>query len=165
MKNAPNQPTDTSHKPINPQTKEHTMTGTETPTDLVVFPNGANIFPNITENIHQLTQDNHDGRYDDLIDFLRDLTDEDYLATPRGLVFTTLGTLATNGEYSIHTNVEYNQNKPGDGITGEIRTTPANQPLGPAQRGPIPPMAIYHTACCLTSFLYKICGPHSCRVQ
>ena len=138
---------------------------TETPTDLVVFPNGANIFPNITENIHQLTQDNHDGRYDDLIDFLRDLTDEDYLATPRGLVFTTLGTLATGGQYSIHTNVVYNQNQPEDGITGEIRTAPPTTPLGPAQRGPIPPMAIYDTACCLISFLYKICGPQQERVQ
>ena len=165
MKTQTNQPADTSHKPINPKTKEHAMTGTETPTDLVVFPNGANIFPNITENIHQLTQDNHDGRYDDLIDFLRDLTDEDYLATPNGLVFTAMGTMATSGEHSIHTNVVYNQNQPDDGITGEIHTTPPNQPLGPARRGPIPPMAIYDTACCLISFLYKICGPHQDRVQ
>ena len=72
------------------------MTGTETPTDLVVFPNGANIFPNIHENIRQLTQDNNDGRYDDLIDFLRDLTDEDYLTTPRGLVFTAMSTMAND---------------------------------------------------------------------
>lgn len=141
------------------------MTGTETPDNIVLFPNRANIFPNIHENIHQLTQDNNDGRYDDLIDFLRDLTDEDYLATPRGLVFTTLGTMATSGEHSIHTNVVYNQNKPGDGITGEIHTAPPNQPLGPARRGPIPPMAIYGTACCLISFLYKICGPQDSRVQ
>ena len=141
------------------------MTNAEIPTDHVVHQDCVNIFPNIKQNIHQLTQDNHDGRYDDLIDFLRDLTDEDYLVTTRGLVFTAMGTMATSGELSIHTNVVYNQNQPDDGITGEIHTTPANQPLGPVRRGPIPPMAIYHTACCLISFLYKICGPHQDRVQ
>lgn len=134
------------------------MTGTET--DIVLFPDGMNIFPNIHENIRQLTQDNNDGRYDDLIDFLDDLIDEDYLTTPRGLVFTAMSTMANDDERSICTNVVYSQIKPDDGITGEIRTT-----TGPGRHGTIPPMAIYHTACCLISFLYKICGPHQDRVQ